>query len=320
MKSKKRICSFLLLLLFMAACQKVPITGRKQIKLLPDSMMNQMGNENYASFLKSNPPVSPPTTQSAVVTSVGQRVSAAVDKYMRDNGFAKRVEGYKWEFNVVNSKEVNAWCMPGGKVVVYTGILPLTKDDAGLAVVLGHEIAHAVADHGNERMSQQLAVQAAGIGLDVYMQQKPQQTHDLFMSAFGVGSQLGELAYSRQHELEADKLGLIFMAMAGYNPERALSFWQEMASQGGSKPPELLSTHPSDSHRIAQIQSFLPEAMKYYQPGRSNTGAAPKTTEKENIRILNQPNTNTRTNTNTKTNTNTQTKPNPKPVPGVKVK
>ena len=176
--------------------------------------------------------------------------------------------------------------MPGGKVVVYTGILPLTKDDAGLAVVMGHEIAHAIADHGNERMSQELAVQAAGIGLQVFMQTKPQATQDIFMSSFGVGSQLGILAYSRQHELEADKLGLVFMAMAGYNPERAVSFWQEMAKVGGNKPPELVSTHPSDDRRIAQIQAFLPEANKYFiaytpEPGtKSNTGSTsqPKTT------------------------------------------
>jgi len=246
------------------SCSRVPITGRKQLKLLPNSMMMEMGQSSYASFLKDNPAVSPPTRQSAEVTAVGTRISKAVEKYMKDNGLSKSIEGYKWEFNVVDSKDVNAWCMPGGKVVVYTGILPLTKDDAGLAVVMGHEIAHAIADHGNERMSQELAIQAAGMGLQLYMQQKPQQTQAIFMSAFGVGSQLGTLAYSRQHELEADKLGLVFMAMAGYNPERAVSLWQEMAKLGGTKPLEFLSTHPSDDRRIAQIQAFMPEAKKYY--------------------------------------------------------
>jgi len=249
------------------SCATVSITGRKQLKLLPNSTMMEMGQTNYTSFLKKNPSVSPPTRQSAEVTTVGFRISKAVEKYMKDNGLSKKIEGYKWEFNVVDSKEVNAWCMPGGKVVVYTGILPLTKDDAGLAVVMGHEIAHAIADHGNERMSQELAIQAAGIGLSVYMQQKPQETQAIFMSAFGVGSQMGVLAYSRQHELEADKLGLVFMAMAGYNPERAVSFWQEMSKAGGSKPPEIMSTHPSDERRIAQIQAFIPEAKKYYVPG-----------------------------------------------------
>ena len=220
--------SAFILAISIIACAKVPITGRKQLKLLPDNMMTEMGQSNYTAFLKDNPDISPPTRQSAEVTAVGIRISQAVEKYLKDNGLSKKIEGYKWEFNVVDSKEVNAWCMPGGKVVVYTGILPLTKDDAGLAVVMGHEIAHAIADHGNERMSQELAIQAAGIGLSVYMQTKPQQTNDIFMSAFGVGSQMGLLAYSRQHEMEADKLGLIFMAMAGYNPERAVSFWQEM--------------------------------------------------------------------------------------------
>jgi predicted Zn-dependent protease len=246
------------------SCSKVPITGRKQLKLMPNSTMMQMGQSSYATFLKENPAVNPPTRQSAEVTTVGLRISKAVEKYMKDNGLSKQIEGYKWEFNVVDSKDVNAWCMPGGKVVVYTGILPLTKDDAGLAVVMGHEIAHAIADHGNERLSQELAVQAAGIGLSVYMQQKPQETQAIFMSAFGVGSQMGMLGYSRQHELEADKLGLVFMAMAGYNPERAITFWQEMAKLGGAKPPEFMSTHPSDERRIAQIQAFMPEAKKYY--------------------------------------------------------
>jgi len=271
MKIQIKVIIVSLLSFSLFACQKVPITGRKQLKLLPRSTMTQMGNESYSSFLKENPPVNPPTVQSAEVTSVGQRISIAVEKYMQDNGFADRIQGYQWEFNVVQSKDVNAWCMPGGKVVVYTGILPLTKDDAGLAVVLGHEIAHAIADHGNERMSQQMAIQFGGISLAVAMQQKPQQTQDIFNTAYGVGSQLGQLAYSRQHELEADKLGLIFMSMAGYDPNRAISFWQEMATQGGAKPPQILSTHPSDEKRIAQIKTFLPEALKYYKPGQQGT-------------------------------------------------
>ncbi|NVO18285.1 MAG: M48 family metallopeptidase [Bacteroidetes bacterium] len=279
MNTRFRIITILSIIISIIACQKVPITGRKQLKLIPRSTMTQMGNESYASFLKENPPVNPPTMQSEEVTSVGQRISAAVEKYMNDNGFSDRIQGYKWDFNVVQSSEVNAWCMPGGKVVVYTGILPLTKDDAGLAVVLGHEIAHAIADHGNERMSQQLALQLGGMSLAVAMQQKPQQTQNIFLSAYGVGSQLGELAFSRQHELEADKLGLIFMAMAGYDPNRAISFWKEMSAQGGNKPPEILSTHPSDARRIAQIQSFLPDAMKYYKPGSQGYNLKPGNTE-----------------------------------------
>ena len=261
-----------LIVLILVSCSEVPFTGRKQLKYIPNSTMVQMGKANYASFLKENPAVNPPTRASAEVNAVGMRISEAVEKYLRDNDLSDKIEGYKWEFNVVDSKDVNAWCMPGGKVVVYTGILPLTKDDDGLAVVMGHEIAHAIADHGNERMSQQLAIQAAGIGLDVYMQQKPQQTRDIFMSAFGVGSQLGTLAYTRQHELEADKLGLVFMAMAGYSPDRAISFWQEMSKVGGNKPAEILSTHPSDENRIAQIKAFLPEANKYFISHGSSSG------------------------------------------------
>jgi predicted Zn-dependent protease len=264
--------SFGLIALILVSCSEVPFTGRKQLKYIPNSTMVQMGQANYASFLKDNPAVNPPTRASAEVNAVGLRISEAVEKYLKDNGLSDKIEGYKWEFNVVDSKDINAWCMPGGKVVVYTGILPLTKDDDGLAVVMGHEIAHAIADHGNERMSQQLAIQAAGVGLDVYMQQKPQQTKEIFMSAFGVGSQLGTLAYSRQHELEADKLGLVFMAMAGYFPDRAISFWQEMSKAGGNKPPEMLSTHPSDEHRIAQIKAFLPEANKYFINHGNSTG------------------------------------------------
>jgi len=264
--------SIVLIVLLLVSCSEVPFTGRKQLKYIPNSTMVQMGKANYASFLKENPAVNPPTRASAEVNAVGMRISEAVEKYLRDNDLSDKIEGYKWEFNVVDSKDVNAWCMPGGKVVVYTGILPLTKDNDGLAVVMGHEIAHAIADHGNERMSQQLAIQAAGIGLDVYMQQKPQQTRDIFMSAFGVGSQLGTLAYTRQHELEADKLGLVFMAMAGYSPDRAISFWQEMSKVGGNKPAEILSTHPSDENRIAQIKAFLPEANKYFISHGSSSG------------------------------------------------
>jgi predicted Zn-dependent protease len=250
-------------LIFILSCSTVPITGRKQVHLLPESMMSSLSLTSYQDFLKSNPPVSDNDANTVLVKKVGIKISAAVERYMKAHKYADRVAGYKWEFNLVNSKEVNAWCMPGGKVVVYTGILAYSKDEAGLAVVMGHEIAHAIAQHGNERMSQELAVQAVGTSIDVFMQQKPQQTREIFMSAFGIGSQLGTLAYSRSHESEADKLGLVFMTMAGYDPARALSFWKDMKSAGGAKPPVLLSTHPSDDKRISDIQAYLPEARKY---------------------------------------------------------
>ncbi|MGZ4056314.1 MAG: M48 family metallopeptidase, partial [Bacteroidia bacterium] len=189
-----------------------------------------------------------------------------VEAFMKDKGLSSRLDGYKWEFNLVNQNEVNAWCMPGGKVVVYSGLLPVTQTEPALACVMGHEIAHAVARHGNERMSQGLLVQAGGAALSVALSEKPQLTQDLFMQSYGLTSQLGMLKYSRTHESEADKMGIIFMAMAGYDPTEAVAFWDRMAkSTGGNAPPELLSTHPSDETRIADIKAFLPEAMKYYK-------------------------------------------------------
>ena len=167
---------------------------------------------------------------------------------------------------MVEENTVNAWCMPGGKVVVYTGILPVTQDEASLAVVMGHEIAHAIARHGNERMSQAIAVQGAGMTLEALTAQNPGLTRDIFLQSYGVGSQLGMLAYSRKHESEADKMGLVFMAMAGYDPRVAPTFWQRMSAQGGPAPPELLSTHPSDETRIHDLEAFMPEALKYYKP------------------------------------------------------
>ncbi|MCX6269975.1 MAG: M48 family metallopeptidase [Bacteroidetes bacterium] len=255
----------LFLVIALVSCSKVPLTGRKQFAFMPESLVMQMSLTNYADFLKTHPPL--PAQQASVqsVKTVGQRISGAVDKYMKENGYASRVQGYQWEFNAVDSKEVNAWCMPGGKVVVYTGLLPVSKDESGLAVVMGHEIAHAIAEHGNERMSQMLALYLGGISLELALQQQPQQTKNIFLTAYGMGSTLGELAYSRKHEYEADRLGLIFMAMAGYNPERALGFWQDMSKAGGAKPPEFLSTHPSDANRIKQLQKYLPEAKKYYK-------------------------------------------------------
>ena len=258
---------FLAFILSFSSCQKNTITGRKQLILVNEADLQQMALTEYKKFLTQNKVITQGASkEQEMVSRAGKRIANAVAVFATKQGKSDLLKGYQWEFNLVDSKDVNAWCMPGGKVVVYTGLLPVAQNEAGLAVVMGHEIAHAIADHGNERMSQELAVQAAGIGLQVYMQQKPQQTQQIFLSAFGVGSQLGMLGYSRQHELEADKLGLVFMAMAGYNPERAITFWQEMAKLGGAKPPEFMSTHPSDERRIAQIQAFMPEAKKYYVP------------------------------------------------------
>jgi predicted Zn-dependent protease len=198
---------------------------------------------------------------------VGEKLAASATEYLRKAGYADRVAGYKWEFNLVEDKMVNAWCMPGGKVVVYTGILPVTKTEAGLAVVMGHEISHAIAHHGNERMSQQMAAAMGGMALDVALMNQPQETRNLFLGAYGIGSTVAViLPFSRKHESEADKMGLVFMAMAGYDPNEAVGFWKRMAAVGGEKPPEFLSTHPSDEKRIADLQKFMPEAMKLYKP------------------------------------------------------
>jgi len=255
----------LFVLIMLLSCSRVPITGRQQLNLLPSSQMLSMSFQQYDEFVKANK-ISKDATQTAMVKRVGTRIQRAVEDYFASKGMAHELKGYVWEFNLVDSKEANAWCMPGGKVVFYTGILPITKDETGMAVVMGHEVAHAIAEHGNERMSQGMLTQLGGMALAVAIQEKPEQTQALWMTAFGVGSQVGVmLPFSRLHESEADRLGLIFMAMAGYNPQQALNFWQRMAEmKGGQAPPEFISTHPSDATRIEQIKKWLPEAMTYY--------------------------------------------------------
>jgi predicted Zn-dependent protease len=256
---------FFLICAWMLSCSRVPITNRKQTHLLPESQMIGMSLAEYKDFLQEHPPVNG-TPDAQMVKTVGSKIQSAVTKYMSQHGYKDRIKGYKWEFNLVNSNEANAWCMPGGKVVVYSGLLPLTQDETGLAIVMGHEIAHAVAQHGNERMSQQLVAAGVGLGLDYYLSNKPKETHDLFMSAYGIGAEVGVLLpYSRLQESEADKLGIVFAAIAGYDPRKAIPFWQRMAKQGGAKPPELLSTHPSDATRIKDLQEYMPEALKYYK-------------------------------------------------------
>lgn len=248
-----------------AACARVPITGRSQLNLIPEATMQSMALQEYQSFLSQNKTVSAAASKDAeMVKRVGGRIAQAVTTYMAQNNLGNEVASYKWEFNLVNSNEVNAWCMPGGKVVVYTGLLPVTQNETALSCVMGHEIAHAIARHGNERMSQGLVAQGIQIAGQVALNKNP-QAQNIFLQAFNIGGPLGLNAYSRQNELEADHLGLIFMAMAGYNPQEAVPFWTRMANSGGSKPPEILSTHPSDDRRIAQLQKLMPEAMKYYK-------------------------------------------------------
>jgi predicted Zn-dependent protease len=259
------VFGLLIAALLVYSCAIVPLTGRRQLSLVSDSEMLSMSFGEYDTFLKENK-LSTNTAQVNMVKQVGGRIENAVEAYFARSGMSQQLAGYAWEFNLIESDEVNAWCMPGGKVVVYTGILPITKDATGLAVVMGHEIAHAVAKHSNERMSQALIAQLGGETLSAALQNKSEQTKQIWMGLFGVGAQVGVLLpYSRIQESEADHLGLIFMAMAGYDPHAALDFWQRMSENAGAKPPEFLSTHPADATRLAKIREEIPEAMKYYK-------------------------------------------------------
>lgn len=256
---------FVTAILVAESCSTVPLTGRSQLSLLPESSMVEMSLTSYNEFLTENK-LSTNTAQIQQIRRVGTKVATAVETYLKNNGFAGYIENFKWEFNLVESDAINAWCMPGGKVVFYTGILPITKNDAGVAVVMGHEIAHAVARHGNERMSQSMMIEMGGVALSEALKQKPEKTQALFSVAYGLGTQVGvALPFSRKHELEADEMGLIFMAMAGYDPREAVAFWKRMSAKGGAAMPEFLSTHPVDTRRIAELEKLMPKAMKYYQ-------------------------------------------------------
>ena len=249
-----------------AACTTVPITGRRQLSLVSDGEINSLAATQYREVITKGPLASN-SQQVALVRSVGQRIQGAVETYFRQQNATDQLAGYQWEFNVIqDDKQQNAWCMPGGNVAVYTGILPITQDENGLAVVMAHEIAHAVAKHGSERMSQGLVQQLGGQALSAALSTNAPATQELALQAFGVGSQLGLLRYGRNQETEADHLGLIFMALAGYNPNGAITFWQRMDARASqASPPEFLSTHPSNGTRIADIQRELPEARKYYK-------------------------------------------------------
>ncbi len=253
------------MLLYTAGCAEVPLTGRSQFLLLPDSQINAMSFQEYRKFVAAHE-LSNDRQAVEMVRRVGWRIAHAVERYLAAKGRSDLTAGYKWEFNLIEGKEKNAWCMPGGKVVVYTGLLPVVRDEAGLAVVMGHEIAHAVARHGNERISQQLALQVGGTALSTAVAGTGTVTSGILRDAYGLGVNLGVLLpYSRIQETEADHLGLIFMAMAGYDPRQAVDFWKRMMNaEKGPAPPELLSTHPSNRTRIESIIRFLPEALRYY--------------------------------------------------------
>jgi predicted Zn-dependent protease len=256
------------LLVVLAGCSEVGITGRKQLNFVPTSLVTSLSLQQYDQLISTSKVVKG-TPEAAMVQRVGEKIVQAIAEYSKTHSDKDPFAGYKWEFNLIQDPNVNAFAMPGGKVVVYTGILPVTQNEAGLATVLGHEIAHVYAGHGGERMSQQLLTQMGEVGLSTALQKQPEQTKSLFMSAYGLGSQVGFLLpFSRKQESEADHLGLIFMGMAGYDPHEAVAFWQRMAasSQGQAKQPAFMSTHPADATRIQDLQNLLPEALEYYRP------------------------------------------------------
>ncbi len=243
------------------SCYKNPVTGRSTLNLVDEGTMRQLASTEYVKYPKANG-----TPEALMVQRVGARMSAAVQQYLNNLGQGGTISGYQWEFNLIQNNEANAWCMPGGKVGVYTGILPVTQTEAGLAVVMGHEIAHAIARHGNERASQQMLAEGFEYGLDKLVGTNPTRAEQIFTMSVGAGGSLGLLKFSRDQESEADQMGLIFMAMAGYNPNEAVSFWERMAAKGGVKPPEFLSTHPADQRRIQDIRNKVADAMRYYKP------------------------------------------------------
>jgi predicted Zn-dependent protease len=226
-----------------------------------------MSFQQYSEVLKKSK-LSTDQQTVQMVRNVGFKIAKAAEAFLAEAGQSANIKNYKWEFNVIeDDKMVNAWVMPGGKAAVYTGILPYTQNETGLAVVLGHEVGHALADHGNERMSDALVAQMGGMALSVALSNQSQQTKQLFMTVYGAGATVGFLLpYSRLHESEADRIGLILMARAGYDPREAIPFWERMNKQEGkSRPPAFLSTHPAPETRIADIKKYIPEAMRYYQ-------------------------------------------------------
>lgn len=263
----KKILVLLIFALLGYSCATVPVTGRKQLSLVSNSELLPLSFDNYKSVLDSSK-LSANKQQVDMVKRVGANIQQSVEEFMAQNNWSDQLKGYDWEFNLVDENIVNAWCMPGGKVVFYTGIMPVCKDETGVAVVMGHEVAHAIANHGAERMSQGLLQQMGGVALDVAVANQPGETRALFGMAYGLASNYGAmLPFSRLHESEADEMGLIFMAMAGYDPGEAPKFWERMAEKSGGKaPPEFMSTHPSHETRISDLNAKIPEAMKYYKP------------------------------------------------------
>lgn len=267
-KSTGLLCFLTMILMsfLLFGCAQVPITHRQSLHLVPESDLLTLSFQQYDEVLRKSK-LSKDRDKVQMVQRVGKRIANAAESFLAESGRRDMISGYKWDFNLIEDDKVaNAWCMPGGKVAVYTGILPFTKDDTGLAVVMGHEVAHAIAGHGNERMSQALLAEMGGAALSVALSQKPQQTRELAMAAFGMGASIGFLLpYSRLHESEADRIGLILMARAGYDPRQAIAFWGRMNQKAGPRPPEFLSTHPAPQSRIDNLNRYISEALPYYQ-------------------------------------------------------
>lgn len=258
----KKLIFLLLILITFAECSTVPITGRKRVNFVSDSQVLPASFDQYKNFINENK-LSSDEVKSNQIKRVGKNISEAVDRFMRANGMEKEAETYEWEFNLVDDKTVNAWCLPGGKIVFYTGILPICANEDGVAAVMGHEVAHAFAKHGQERMSKGQIQQLGGLAVALGTSNKDPKTQQIWNLAYGIGSTAGMLAYSRTHETEADKLGLVFMLMAGYNGNEAAEVWVRMSERAGkSNTPEFFSTHPSHERRIENLREYLPEAQR----------------------------------------------------------
>jgi len=260
MKLKIKILAVLSIILVMS-CAKNPFTGKSTLALVSNSEILPSAFQQYNQFLSENKVVTG-TTDAKRVENVGMKIKTAAERWLNANGHSNYLEGYAWEYKLVESKEVNAWCMPGGKIVFYTGIMPICKDDAGMAAVMGHEVAHALANHGQQRMSAGVLQQVGAVGVGLATGNKSQETQQLAMTAYGATTQFGGmLPFSRAHESEADMIGLTLMAIAGYNPETSVAFWERMsANSSGAKPAEIMSTHPSDETRIANLKRLIPKA------------------------------------------------------------
>jgi predicted Zn-dependent protease len=278
----KKIGLFFIIAIGFYACSSVPITGRQQLSLVSDSEVLTLSLQEYDNYIKTAKK-STDKAATALVEKVGRKIADAVEAYFKVTGQEALLSGYQWEFNLVEDAQVNAFCMPGGKIVVYTGILPYTQDETGLSVVLGHEVGHAIAKHANERMSQQVALGYGEAAVGAALGKSSATVQTIGSIVYGLGSQVGVmLPFNRKQELEADHLGLVLMAIAGYNPNAAIPFWERMSQQGGSTL-EFLSTHPSDNTRIKEITKELPEAMEYYDTiwgkGATTTPASSKSNE-----------------------------------------